>query len=165
MKITRRQIRNLISEQSDNGFSVGDTVVATIFGKAKKGKITEMHGMGDMASVDFGNGDVYGIMLNRLKPSKRVNEQNYGRGQNYGYSPTGRPPRKRGFNQASSASMSAAKSLRAKFKRRYPDAQIKIDGRNGWIIVNGKNVVNMGANGASNYDEMAEKMEAALSGF
>tara|TARA_R110000803_G_scaffold113902_1_gene182359 strand:+ start:119 stop:616 length:498 start_codon:yes stop_codon:yes gene_type:complete len=165
MKITRKQIRNLIREQTGSGFTVGDTVTATLFGKTRKGKITEMHDMGDMASVDFGNGDVYGIMLNRLKPSKQVNEQNYGREQNYGYSPTGRKPRKRSYNQAGPGSMSAAKSLRAKFKRRYPDAEIKIDGRNGWIIVNGKKVVNMGANGSSNYDEMAEKMEAALSGF
>ena len=172
MKITRRQIRNLIRESTPwrakpvgKVVKPGDIVTTEIFGKTRKGTVKKMHKMGDMADVDFGNGDVYGIMTNRLAPSKQVNEQNYGRDQNYGYSPTGRKPRKRSYNQAGPASMPAAKSLRAKFKRRYPDAEIKIDGRNGWIIVNGRKVVNMGANGSSNYDEMAEKMEAVLSGF
>jgi len=69
-----------------------------------------------------------------------------------------RKPRR--YNQASPASMAAAKSLRAKFKRMYPGIPVKIDGRNGWIIVNGRKVVNMsaGMGTGDSREEMWEKM-------
>jgi hypothetical protein len=45
---------------------VGDTVVKD----GRKGKIIKIDG--DMAQVDFGNGDVYGIVLRRINPKTKI---------------------------------------------------------------------------------------------
>jgi len=66
MKLTERMLRKMIKEESEKmKFSVGDEVEVMIFGEKRKGKITSM--MDDMATVDFGKGDKYGITLRRMK--------------------------------------------------------------------------------------------------
>lgn len=48
-------------------FKIGDKVEVDLDGKKKIGEIKKMHDMGDMADVDFGHGDIYGIMFRRMK--------------------------------------------------------------------------------------------------
>jgi hypothetical protein len=52
---------------------VGDTVEGTVNGSLlfnKKGKVIKI--TDDTANVDFGNGDIYGILLNRIEDGKIV---------------------------------------------------------------------------------------------
>jgi hypothetical protein len=51
---------------------VGDTVTKD----GKKGKIIKISG--DMAQVDFGNGDVYGIVLRRINPKTKIISEKVG---------------------------------------------------------------------------------------
>lgn len=51
----------------EKNFKVGDKVVSEIFGKWRSGRVKNIHDLGDMADVDFGNGDIYGIHFNRLE--------------------------------------------------------------------------------------------------
>jgi len=68
MKLTESMLRKIIQEESEKiKFSDGDEVEVEIFGSKKKGKITKIHQSGDMADVDFGKGDKYGIMFRRMK--------------------------------------------------------------------------------------------------
>ena len=47
------------------------------------------------------------------------------------------------FNSMSPRSRSLANAARRQFAKDYPDVQVSIDGREGWIVVNGKKAVNM----------------------
>ena len=47
-------------------FNPGSRVYVDDMGR--EGTVVSMHAMGDMADVDFGNGDVYGVTLRRMKP-------------------------------------------------------------------------------------------------
>jgi hypothetical protein len=48
----------------------GDVVVVEVFGKEREGKVKKVHSTGDMADVDFGGGDVYGITFKRMTVKK-----------------------------------------------------------------------------------------------
>lgn len=50
---------------------------------------------------------------------------------------------KEAFNSMSPSSKALANSTKRKFMKLYPDAKVGIDGREGWITVNGKKAVNM----------------------
>mgnify|MGYP003655347217 CR=1 FL=1 len=67
------------------------------------------------------------------------------------------------YNSMSTSGKSLASSIKGKFLRMYPDAKIGIDGRGGFITVNGKKAVNMSqASGRGMTDEeMIEMMHAA----
>lgn len=59
-------------KESDN-IKVGDIIEGVVRGSLlfnKKGKVIKI--MHDMATIDFGNGDIYGIILNRIKDGKIV---------------------------------------------------------------------------------------------
>ena len=47
------------------------------------------------------------------------------------------------FNSMSPRSQSLARAAARQFSKDYPDVKVGIDGREGWIIVNGKKAVNM----------------------
>ncbi len=70
------------------------------------------------------------------------------------------------YNSMSPASKGLANSIKGKFMRMYPDAKVGIDGRNGFITVNGKKAINMSqASGSPMSDEeMIEKMHAVYAG-
>lgn len=73
MKLTESMLRKIIKEELDNkSFKKGDKVEVTVFGDKKVGTIKKVHELGDMADVDFGKGDVYGITFRRMK--KAVSE-------------------------------------------------------------------------------------------
>ena len=66
-----------------------------------------------------------------------------------------------GYNSMSSAGKSHARSIQNKFMKLYPDAKVGVDGREGWITVNGIKTVNMSqASGSPLTDEemMAEML-------
>ena len=67
------------------------------------------------------------------------------------------------YNSMSPSGKSIANSIKGKFLRMYPDAKIGIDGRGGFITVNGKKAVDMSqASGRGMTDEeMIEMMHAA----
>ena len=68
-----------------------------------------------------------------------------------------------GFHSMSPAGKSLANSIKGKFMRMYPDAKVGIDGRGGFITVNGVKAIDMSqatGRGMSD-DEMIEKMHAA----
>ena len=67
-----------------------------------------------------------------------------------------------GFHSMSRAGKALANSIKGKFVRMYPDAKVGIDGRGGFITVNGKKAIDMSqatGRGMSD-DEMIEKMHA-----
>jgi len=51
--------------------AVGDKVTVEIFGKDREGTVKKIHSSGDMADVDFGKGDVYGITFSRMKSASQ----------------------------------------------------------------------------------------------
>lgn len=59
-----RAIALLCNTKASADFKTGDLVIVD---DKKKGKVIKIHSMGDMADVDFGNGDIHGIMFNRMK--------------------------------------------------------------------------------------------------
>ena len=71
MKLTKSKLRQIIREEllNESKVKVGDVLKTDvkrgqlIYGKS--GKVVKV--MSGMVNVDFGNGDVYGIMLNRIK--------------------------------------------------------------------------------------------------
>lgn len=71
-----------------------------------------------------------------------------------------------GYNSMSSAGKAHANAVKRKFMKLYPDAKIGIDGREGWITVNGKKAINMSqASGSPLTDEeMIDKMHAVYAG-
>ena len=71
-----------------------------------------------------------------------------------------------GYNSMSSAGKAHANAVKRKFMKLYPDAKVGIDGREGWITVNGKKAINMSqASGSPMTDEeMIEKMHAVYAG-
>ena len=74
-----------------------------------------------------------------------------------------RPNPRRSYNQISDSMKSMANSVKRQFLRLY-DAEVKIDGREGWIIVNGKKAVNISsASGRPmSTEDMMTKMEDAM---
>lgn len=74
MKLTESMLRKIIKEELDNkSFKAGDKVEVEIFGDKKTGTIKSIHQAGDMADVDFGKGDVYGITIRRMKKVVKEN--------------------------------------------------------------------------------------------
>jgi hypothetical protein len=73
------------------------------------------------------------------------------------------PQKKRGYNQVSDSMKSLANAVKRKFLKLY-DAKVKIDGRDGWILVNGKKAVNISpaAGKPLSMDEMLSQMENAM---
>jgi len=71
-----------------------------------------------------------------------------------------------GYNSMSSAGKAHANRVKRKFMKLYSDANVGIDGREGWITVNGKKAVNMSqASGRPLTDEeMIDKMHAVYAG-
>ena len=67
------------------------------------------------------------------------------------------------YNSMSPRGRSLANSIKGKFIRLYPDAKVGVDGRGGWITVNGKKAVDMSqATGRGMTDEeMIEMMHTA----
>jgi hypothetical protein len=57
-----------VNENKDTEIKIGDILIKN----GKKGKVIKV--MDDMVNVDFGNGDVYGITLSRIKGNEIVNE-------------------------------------------------------------------------------------------
>jgi len=74
--------------------------------------------------------------------------------------------KKRSYNQASPGMKSMAMSAKRKFAKEYPNISVKIDGRNGWIIVDDKKAVNISSANSRPMDieEMIEKMKKAYLG-
>ena len=71
-----------------------------------------------------------------------------------------------GYNSMSDAGKAHANAIKRKFMKIHPDAKVGIDGRQGWITVNGKKAINMSqASGSPMSDEdMIKKMETILQG-
>ena len=69
-----------------------------------------------------------------------------------------------GYNSMSSAGKAHANAVKRKFMKLHPDAQVGIDGREGWITVDGKKAINMSqASGSPMTDEeMIQKMEETM---
>lgn len=67
-----------------------------------------------------------------------------------------------GFHSMSPAGKALANSIKGKFTRMYPDAMVGIDGRGGFITVNGKKALDMSqaTSARMSDEEMIEKMHA-----
>lgn len=70
------------------------------------------------------------------------------------------------YNSMSPRSKALANSIKRKFMKMYPDAKVGIDGREGWITVNGQKAVNMSqaSGGPISDEEMIDQMHAAYAG-
>jgi hypothetical protein len=70
------------------------------------------------------------------------------------------------YNSMSPRSSALANSIKRKFMKMYPDAKVGIDGRKGWITVNGQKAVNMSQASASpmSDEEMINQMHAIYAG-
>ena len=73
---------------------------------------------------------------------------------------------KEGYNSMSPRGRALANSVKRKFMKMYPDAVVGIDGREGWITVNGQKAVNMSQASGSpmSDDEMIGQMHIAYAG-
>mgnify|MGYP001401899222 CR=1 FL=1 len=74
--------------------------------------------------------------------------------------------KRKSYHQVSDATKSMARAAKRKFAKDYPDIKVKIDGRNGWILVNGKKAVNISsASGKSmQIEDMVDKMKQSYLG-
>lgn len=70
------------------------------------------------------------------------------------------------YNSMSPAGKGLANSIKGKFMRLYPDAKVGIDGRGGFITVNGKKALDMSQATSTRMsdEEMIEKMHAVYAG-
>jgi len=75
------------------------------------------------------------------------------------------PQKKRGYNQVSDSMKSMANAAKRKFLKLF-DAGVQIDGREGWIIVNGKKAVNISSASGKplSIDDMISQMQDAMWG-
>jgi hypothetical protein len=75
------------------------------------------------------------------------------------------PQKKRGYNQVSDSMKSMANAAKRKFLKLF-DADVQIDGREGWIIVNGKKAVNISSASGKplSIDDMISQMQDAMWG-
>ena len=73
---------------------------------------------------------------------------------------------KEAFHSMSPAGKGLANSIKGKFMRLYPDATVGIDGRGGFITVNGKKALDMSQATSTRMtdEEMIEKMHAVYAG-
>jgi hypothetical protein len=77
-----------------------------------------------------------------------------------------RPRRKNDYNSMSPAGKSLASRAKRAFAKDYPDAVVSIDGRMGWIIVDGKKAVNLSqaSSRAMTLEDALAKMEQTYLG-
>ena len=70
------------------------------------------------------------------------------------------------YNSMSSRSRSLANAAKRQFAKDYPEVQVGIDGREGWITVNGNKAVNMSQASGSplSMDDIIDKMKQAYLG-
>jgi len=70
------------------------------------------------------------------------------------------------YNSMSPRSKSLANAAKRQFAKDYPDVQVGIDGREGWLTVNGKKAVNMSQASGSplSMDDIIDQMKQAYLG-
>jgi hypothetical protein len=70
------------------------------------------------------------------------------------------------YNSMSSRSKSLANAAKRQFAKDYPDVHVGIDGREGWLTVNGKKAVNMSQASGSplSMDDIIDQMKQAYLG-
>ena len=78
----------------------------------------------------------------------------------------GHSSRPRPYNSASDGMKGMARAAKRKFAKDYPSISVKIDGRNGWIIVDGIKAVNISSASGRPMDleEMVDKMKKTYLG-
>jgi hypothetical protein len=76
------------------------------------------------------------------------------------------PRKKQSYHQVSDGMKSMANAAKRKFAKDYPEIKVKIDGRQGWIIVNGKKAVNISSASGRPMDieDMVDQMKQAYLG-
>ena len=77
-----------------------------------------------------------------------------------------RPQKTRNYNQVSDGMKSMANAAKRKFAKDYPEVKVKIDGRQGWIIVNDVKAVNVSSASGSpmSIEDMVDQMKQAYLG-
>tara|TARA_R110000851_G_scaffold91748_2_gene200279 strand:+ start:279 stop:764 length:486 start_codon:yes stop_codon:yes gene_type:complete len=72
----------------------------------------------------------------------------------------------RNYNQISDGMKSMANAAKRKFAKDYPEVKVKIDGRQGWIIVNGVKAVNVSSASSRpmSIEDMVDQMKQAYLG-
>ena len=95
------------------------------------------------------------MKITRRQLRKIISEAMYGH--------QGKP---RGYNQASAGMKRMAMAAKRRFAKDYPKIKVNIDGRNGWIIVDGRKAVNISSANSRPIDmeEMVDKMKKAYLG-
>ena len=75
--------------------------------------------------------------------------------------------RKKSYNQVSDGTKRMAQAAKRKFAKDYPDIKVGIDGRNGWILVNGKKAVNISSASGRPMDieDMVDQMKKSYLGY
>ena len=76
------------------------------------------------------------------------------------------PQPTRNYNQVSDGMKSMANAAKRKFAKDYPEVKVKIDGRQGWIIVNDVKAVNVSSASSSpmSIEDMVDQMKQAYLG-
>jgi len=77
-----------------------------------------------------------------------------------------KPRKQRSYHQISPMMKSMANAAKRRFAKDYPKIQVKIDGRQGWIIVNGVKAVNISSADSKPMDieDMIDQMKKAYLG-
>tara|TARA_E500000331_G_C17148194_1_gene665952 strand:+ start:526 stop:1068 length:543 start_codon:yes stop_codon:yes gene_type:complete len=179
MKITKRQLKRIIKEEKTKILNEGNHAIDYMIGYEDamadlpqnsddpwynagyadylEGKHEDYELLArEQAGEDIAPLQVPPIVESKIKSKIRsiVNEM-------MGYQ--GKP---KSYNQASDAMKAQARRAKRIFAKDYPKIQVKIDGRNGWIIVDGKKAANISsASGRPmSIDDMIDKMKQAYLG-
>jgi len=74
--------------------------------------------------------------------------------------------RQKSYNQVSDGTKRMAQAAKRRFAKDYPSIKVSIDGRNGWILVNGKKAVNISSASGRPMDieDMIDKMKKSYLG-
>jgi hypothetical protein len=77
-----------------------------------------------------------------------------------------RPQKTRNYNQISDGTKSMANAAKRRFAKDYPEVKVKIDGRQGWIIVNDVKAVNVSSASSRpmSIEDMVDQMKQAYLG-
>ena len=78
----------------------------------------------------------------------------------------GHQGRQKSYNRVSDGTKRMAQAAKRRFAKDYPKIKVNIDGRNGWIIVDGVKAVNISSASGSPMDieDMDDKMKKAYLG-
>ena len=170
MRITKKNLRKLIREevfdQTSFPYRVGDEIEIRDSGRGTTFWARVVKPLKNGVRIKDESGWVGTVKYQDVMPSKLVQKT-----MDVNIMPEGgamgryEPQKRRTYNQVSDSTKAMANAVKRKFLKLY-DAEVKIDGRAGWITVNGKKAVNISSASGSptSMEDMLSQMEDSMWG-